>query len=111
MDQPSTASKGAARGSVAQCLAASASSDALPQSATPGKDDDGSCILVFLQCRDREWEGDDQGKEAWAKEAAQRCLNRGFAVLRVRTESWPAVKKDHPEWFEPCFRRDADNSK
>ena len=62
------------------------------------------CLLVLLQCRKREWFGDHLGNEAWAWEAAQRCLHAGFAVLRVATENWADVKQEHPEWFEPLFR-------
>ena len=66
-------------------------------------DVDASCILVLLQCRDREWLGDSQGNEAWAWEAAQRCIGRGFGVLRVPTQNWADVKCEHPEWFLPVF--------
>ena len=58
------------------------------------------CILILLQCRDREWFGDDNGNEAWARDAAE----NGFAVLRVRTQNWAEVKEQHPEWFKPLFR-------
>ena len=109
MNLPSARSSRAPRGSVAQCLppstsdapsaSASASALASAESATPSK----SCILVFLQCRHREWHGNDQGEEAWAREAANRCLKQGFAVLRVPTESWDVVRHAHPNWFQPCF--------
>ncbi len=66
---------------------------------------DDSCILVLLQCRDREWWGiGSHHREAWAWEAASRCLKAGFAVLRVRTDDWDVVKSNHPEWFQPCFK-------
>jgi hypothetical protein len=65
---------------------------------------DDSCLLVLIQCRDREWYGDTQGNEAWAWEAAQRCLCAGFGVLRVATQNWSDVKREHPEWFQPLFR-------
>ena len=66
-------------------------------------DVDASCILVLLQCQDIEWFGDSQGNEAWAWEAAQRCIGRGFGVLRVPTQNWADVKRQHPEWFSPVF--------
>jgi hypothetical protein len=65
---------------------------------------DGSCILVLLQCRDREWFGDLHGREAWAWKAAERCLRQGFGVLRVPTQNWADVKREHPEWFSPVLR-------
>ena len=65
---------------------------------------DESCLLVLIQCRDREWYGDSQGNEAWAWEAAQRCLRVGFGVLRVATQNWADVKRQRPEWFQPLFR-------
>ena len=65
---------------------------------------DGSCLLVLIQCRDREWHGDMQGNEAWAQEAAQRCIRAGFGVLRVPTQNWADVKSEHPEWFQPLFK-------
>ena len=52
----------------------------------------------------REWHGDMQGNEAWAREAAQRCIRAGFGVLRVATQNWADVKREHPEWFQPLFR-------
>ena len=64
-----------------------------------GMDVDASCILVLLQCQDFEWFGD----EAWAWEAAQRCIGRGFGILRVPTQNWADVKRQHPEWFSPGF--------
>ena len=64
---------------------------------------DASCILVLLQCRDREWYGDKDGNEAWAREASQRCIDQGFGVLRVPTQNWADVKRKHPEWFSPVF--------
>ena len=67
---------------------------------------DTSCVLVLIQCRDREWHGDNEGKEAWAFEAGQRCLDEGFAVLRVRTQNWSDVKKRHPNWFQPLFQQE-----
>ena len=68
-----------------------------------------SCIVILLQCRDREWWGiNNTGREAWAWEAASRCLEAGFAVLRVRTDDWDAVKRQHPEWFRPCFKENCD---
>ena len=54
---------------------------------------DDACILILLQCRDREWFGDADGNEAWALEAAQRCVDNGFAVLRVPTQNWAEVKE------------------
>ena len=66
-------------------------------------DVDASCVLMLLQCRDREWYGDSQGNEAWARVAAQRCIGRGFGVLRVPTQNWADVKCEHPEWFSPVF--------
>ena len=63
-----------------------------------------SCALVLLQCRDREWYGDARGEEAWAWRAAQKCINAGFGVLRVPTQNWNEVKRDHPDRFFPCFR-------
>ena len=64
-----------------------------------------SCIRVLLQCRDRDWFGiGSDHREAWAWEAADRCLEAGFAVLRVRTDNWNTVKADHPEWLQPCFK-------
>ena len=64
------------------------------------------CILVLLQCRDREWWGiGPKHHEAWAWQAAQRCLKAGFAVLRVKTDDWDVVKSDHPDWFQPCFKK------
>ena len=52
----------------------------------------------------REWHGDMQGNEAWAREAAQRCIRAGFGVLRVATQNWADVKREHPEWFQLLFR-------
>ena len=52
----------------------------------------------------REWHGDMQGNEAWAREAAQRCIRAGFGVLRVATQNWADVKREHPEWFQPLFK-------
>ena len=68
----------------------------------PNADD---CILVLLQCRDREWFGDERGEEDWAREAARRCMRQGFGVIRVRTENWKDVKRDHPDWFTPLFNQ------
>jgi hypothetical protein len=45
-----------------------------------------------------------QGNEAWAQEAAQRCIRAGFGVLRVPTQNWADVKREHPEWFQPLFK-------
>jgi len=59
----------------------------------------GDCILVLIQCRDREWYGDSEGAEAWARVAAEKCIANGFAVLRVPTENWTDVKRDNPSWF------------
>ena len=64
---------------------------------------DSSCILVLLQCRDREWNGNDELKEAWAWEAAQRCVRQGFGVLRVPTENWRDLKRRQPELFTRLF--------
>ena len=62
-----------------------------------------SCMLVFIQCRDREWWGDNQGREAWAWESAEKCLRAGFGVVRVPTQNWADVKQQHPDWFAPCW--------
>ena len=62
-----------------------------------------SCILVFIQCMDREWFGNAEGAEAWAWEAAQKCLSAGVGVVRVRTESWQDVKRHHPGLFLSLF--------
>ena len=67
-----------------------------------------ACIMVLIQCRDREWHGDSQGNEAWARVAADKCLANGFAVLRVPTENWVDVKRKHPSWFDPVFKRSCD---
>ena len=69
---------------------------------------DASCILVLIQCRDREWNGNDEFKEAWAREAAQRCLRQGFAVLRVPTENWIDLKRRRPELFTRLFDQKQD---
>ena len=69
---------------------------------------DNSCILILLQCRDREWVGDAEGREAWAWEAAEKCLQAGFGVLRVPTQNWAEVKQQHPEWFQPLFEAHSD---
>ena len=69
---------------------------------------DASCILVLIQCRDREWNGNDEFKEAWAREAAQRCLRQGFAVLPVPIENWIDLKRRRPEWFIRLFDQKQD---
>ena len=65
-------------------------------------------ILVFVQCRDREWYGtgganDNSRAEAWAFEAAERMLSQGFGVVRVATGNWADVKREHPEWWQAQF--------
>ena len=67
---------------------------------------DTTCVLVLIQCRDREWHGDNEGNEARAFEAAQLCLRAGFAVLRVRTQNWSDVKAEKPNWFQPLFQQE-----
>ena len=67
-----------------------------------------SCVLVLIQCRDREWNGDIHGDEDWAWQAAQKCISAGFGVLRVPTRNWSDVKRDHPEWFRPVWRDNLD---
>ena len=64
----------------------------------------GDCILVLIQCRDREWNGDSEGAEAWARVAAEKCIANGFAVLRVPAENWADVRRDNPSWFTPVFK-------
>ena len=63
-----------------------------------------NCIMVLLQCREREWYGDGEGAEAWARDAAEKCVANGFAVLRVPTENWKDVKKKYPSWFTPVLK-------
>ena len=69
---------------------------------------DDSCVLVLLQCRDREWHGNAMAQEAWAWRAAQKCISAGFGVLRVPTQNWDEVKRVNPDWFRPCFRENLD---
>ena len=45
-----------------------------------------------------------QSYEAWAWEAAQRCILAGFGVLRVSIQNWADVKREHPEQFQLFFR-------
>ena len=52
----------------------------------------------------RERHGDMQGNEAWAWEAAQRCILAGFGVLRVAMQNWADVKREHPEQFQLFFK-------
>ena len=70
-------------------------------------DVDASCILVLLQCRDREWNGDNEGNEAWAWEAAQRCIDQYFGVLRVPTQNWADVKRHHPSSLRAASKTNA----
>ena len=60
---------------------------------------------LLLQCRDREWYGDSQGNEAWAWEAAQRCLGQGFGVsLSTRKEQDHAIKI-HPRIIKKIIKK------
>ena len=67
-----------------------------------------SCVLVLIQCSDREWNGDIHGDEDWAWQAAKKCISAGFGVLHVPTQNWAEVKREHPEWFQPVWRANLD---
>ena len=68
--------------------------------------DQSTCSLVFIQCRAIEWFGKEDASEAWAWEAAKRCMARGFGVVRVPTKNWWHEKKGHPEHFCPLYRQE-----
>ena len=62
---------------------------------------------MLIQCRDREWNG-IRGREAWAWDAAQKCVSQGFGVLRVPTENWVDLKRQKPELFTRLFDQKQD---
>ena len=63
-----------------------------------------NCTICFHQCRDREWYGvgelRGEGEEAWGWQAAEKMLENGFAVVRVKTRNWWDLLRGRPELFE-----------
>ena len=67
-----------------------------------------SCIVILIQCRDRDMWDDFFCREDWAWQTTKKCVGAGFAVLRVPTQNWADVKSEHTEWFEPLWKSQVD---